>query len=227
MYRAVMLKHAHSLLLGALACALTLAACGGGSGEETSTAPFEPQVSLRAIGGTMRTDKPTLAITVRARPGDANIRSVNVNLPPVVLVDTTAIDICSQKELADEDCAGHSPIGTARAVSPAFEAPLSGPVYVVSGSGRIPGLAYLLNGPEEVVLRGRVISKGGRMAALVDDIPNVPLRTFELRVDGGKDGDLVLSRDICHGDPVADAVLVSQDGSRYAQRVPLEADCGG
>ncbi len=87
-------------LLGALFCAALLAGCGGDSATTASTKPFEPHATLTAIGGTVRTDKPRLVIRVEARPGDENIRSVAVNLPPVVLVDTTAIGkICSKDDM--------------------------------------------------------------------------------------------------------------------------------
>ena len=163
---------------------------------------------------------------VLARPGDANIRSVAVDLPPVVLVDTGAIDICAKSELESDECAGHAPLGKARVLSPAFEGPLAGPVYVVSGSGRLPGLVYLLSGPSSVTLRGKVVSKGGRIQAGVEDVPDTPLESFELTIDGGKAGYLVLSTNICQGEPIADGVFTSQDGQTHEEKIPLEAECG-
>jgi hypothetical protein len=214
-------------LLAALSCAALLAGCVGGSATTSSTKPFEPHATLRAIGGTVRTDKPRFVIRVDARPGDENIRSVAVNLPPVVLVDTTAIGtICSEAELESEDCAGSHRLGSARVLSPAYDSALSGPVYLVSGSGTLPGLVYLLSGPAEVILRGRVISKAGRIQAGVDDVPDTPLNTFELTIDGGKDGYLVLSRNVCAAETSADGTFTSQEGQTYRQRIPLEADCG-
>jgi hypothetical protein len=213
--------------LGALSCAALLAGCGGDSESTQSSAPFEPHATLEAIGGTVRTDKPRLVIRVEARPGDENIRSVAVNLPPVVLVDTTAVGrICSERELRSDDCAGSHRLGSARVLSPAYEGALSGPVYLVSGSGTLPGLAYLLSGPAEVLLRGRVISKGGRIQAGVDEVPDTPLKIFELTIDGGRSGYLVLSRNICGAKAVADGTFTSQEGQTYRQRIPLEADCG-
>jgi hypothetical protein len=214
-------------LLAPLAAAIALAGCGGDSGT-TASEPFEPHATLEAIGGTTRTEKPDIVLRVRPRPKDPNIRSVNVNLPPVVLVDTTAVGrICSERELKSTGCAGSHPLGSARAVSPAYGRPLSGPVYVVSGSGRLPGLVYVLSGPADVQLRGQVVSKGGRMQAGVDDVPDTPIEEFELRIDGGKSGYLVLSRNICAGEPVADVTFASQDGETHSEKVPLEADCGG
>jgi hypothetical protein len=214
-------------LLGPLSCAALLAGCGGDAGTTTSAEPFEPHATLEAIGGTVRTDKPRFVIRVEARPGDENIRSVAVNLPPVVLVDAAAIDkICSESELKTDECAGSHRLGGARVLSPAYDGALSGPVYLVSGSGSLPGLAYLLRGPADVLLRGRVVSKGGRIQAGVDDVPDTPLKTFELTLDGGKSGYLVLSRNICGAEAVADGTFTSQGGQTYRQKIPLEADCG-
>ena len=214
-------------LLVALATAIALAGCGGDSETTAATAPFEPHATLEAIGGTTRTDKPEIVLRVEPRAGDDNIRSVAVNLPPVVLVDTTAVGkICSERELESNGCAKSNRLGFARAVSPAYEGALSGPVYVVSGSGQLPGLVYVLSGPADVQLRGRVVSKGGRMQAGVDDVPDTPLKSFELRVEGGRSGYLVLSRNICGAEAVADGVFTSQDDQTHRQKIPLEADCG-
>jgi hypothetical protein len=213
-------------LLGALSCAALLAGCGGDSGTTAPTEPFEPHATLKAVGGTVRTDKPRLVIRVEARPGDGNIRSVAVNLPPVVLVDTTAIGrICSESELKTDECASSHRLGSARVLSPAYDGALRGPVYLVSGSGTLPGLAYLLSGPADVLLHGRVVSKGGRIQAGVDDVPDTPVKTFELTIDGGRSGYLVLSRNICGAEAVADGTFTSQAGQTYRQKIPLEADC--
>jgi len=202
--------------------------CGGGSETAASNGSFEPQASLEAVGGTARTEKPQFVLRVVTRRGDANIRSVAVNLPPVVLGDPTAIgDVCPRRDLESDRCAGHPRLGFARVVSPAYKGPLSGPVYPVSGSGGLPRLVYVLRGPAEIQLEGRVVSKGGRIQAGVEDIPDTPLREFEFRIDGGKRGYLVLSRDICAAEAVADATFTSQDGQDYQQKVPLKADCPG
>jgi hypothetical protein len=214
-------------LLPVLISGVLVVGCGEGSESTEPAEPFAPHATLEAIGGTVRTDKPQLVMRVEARPGDENIRSVAVNLPPVVLVDATAIGrICSQSELESDECAGRNRLGSARVVSPAYDGALSGPVYVVSGSGELPGLAYVLSGPADVLLRGRVVSKGGRIQAGVDDVPDAPLKTFELRIDGGKSGYLVLSRNICGAEAIADGTFTSQDGQIHRQKIPLEADCG-
>jgi hypothetical protein len=215
------------MALMALLPALLIMGCGGDSENEKPVQPFAPQATLTAVGGTERADKPKFVIRVTTRPGDPNIRSARVNLPPVVFVDAVAIEgFCSEKELAADDCHGHQRLGSARVLSPAYEGALSGPVYAVSGSGRLPGLAYVLGGSAEIVLRGKVTSTGGRIEAGVEDVPDVPLKSFEFTLEGGKGGYLLLSHDICNGQPTADATFISQDGRTHRAEVPLTAECG-
>jgi hypothetical protein len=212
--------------LALAASAWALAGCGGGSETSTPSTPFRPKASLRAVGGTNRSAKPDLVLHVVTRPGDANIRSLAVNLPPVVLVDTTAIGaICSEREWKSNRCAGRQRLGFANVVSPAYKGGLSGPVYAVGGSGPLPHLAYLLHGPPEIVLEGRVVSQGGRIQAGVEDLPDVPLEEFEFTLQGGKHGYLVLSTDICRGQPTAEAKFTSQEGHAIKETLPLRAEC--
>lgn len=215
------------VLLLALAASLLVAGCGDDSESDVSAEPFEPQASLTAIGGTARTDKPEVVMRVEARPEDANIRSAAVTLPAAFIVDQTALgDLCSERELKADDCSGRKRMGVARVVSPLYDEALTGPVYAVSGSGGLPRLAYVLGGPAEILLRGRIEVRGVRIEAGVDDVPDVPMKTFELRIDGGKPGYLILSRDVCRTEVTADASFASQDGEAFEQQIPLAADCG-
>lgn len=215
------------IALAALVTAILIAGCGGGSESSEPSKPFQPQASLTATGGTVRTDKPQFVMRVMARPGDANIRSAAVTLPPAVFVDQAAIvNLCSKRELKANNCAGRKRMGFARVLSPAYGGVLKGPVYAVSGFGGLPRLVYVLGGPTKVLLRGRIVTKGERIQAGVDDVPNTPLKTFELRIDGGKPGYLILSRNICRTKATADASFTSQHGETYRQRIPLKASCG-
>lgn len=212
-----------------VAAALSVLGCGGDSSSEEPAGAFAPRVSIEAVGGTERTDKPELAIRVAPRPGESGIRSAAITLPNAVLADQAALgNLCSESELEDERCAGRQRMGTARAVSPAYGAPLAGPVYAVSGSGGLPRPAYVLSGGgAELLLRGDINVVGQRIQATVEDVPDIPLRSFRLTLDGGKAGYLVLSRDICATPAFADVTLTSQDDGSVERRVPIAAECGG
>lgn len=215
-------------LLAALAAALLATGCGDdSSSEETaSSEPFAPRASLTAIGPTARTTKPEVVLRVEARPGDAPIRSANVTLPAAFLVDQGALAVfCSESELREKACAGRKRLGAARAVSPAYDAPLTGPVYAVTGSGGLPRLAFVLGGPADLLLRGRIAVRGTRLRAGVEDVPDTPLSTFVLRIDGGPSGYLIVSRDLCAGDPTANVSFTGQSDETFRQTIPLRADC--
>ena len=213
------------MALAAIAGAALIAGCGDSESEESSE-PFKPSASLTAVGGTVRADKPEFVIRVESRAGDANIRSATVTLPAVVFVDQAAIgNLCSRSDLEADDCAGHPRMGVARVVSPAYDGVLKGPVYAVSGYGGLPHLAYVLDGPAKIQLHGRILTKGARLQAGIEEVPNTPLDTFEFRIDGGKDGYLVLSRDICRTEYLADLDFEGQSGETYTGQTTLQADC--
>jgi hypothetical protein len=216
---------AKATLLAAALTAIFVAGCGGSS---EPSKPFAPQVSLHAVGGTAHADKPSIVLRVKTRPGDDNIHSVAVKLPPVLLVDPTALSgFCTEKMLSRNRCAGRKRLGAASAVSSAYGHPLSGPVYAVTGSGRLPRLAYVLHsGPASVVLRGEILSHGGRLGASVEELPDTPLHSFLFTILGGHSGYLILSRDICRSKAPADASFTGQEGETYTTKVPLEANCG-
>jgi len=167
-------------------------------------------------------------IRVAPRPGDANFRSAAITLPTAILADQAALgNLCTEGALEDDRCAGRQRMGTARAVSPAYDAPLSGPVYAVTGSGGLPRTAYVLSGGgAELLLRGDINVVGQRIQATVEDVPDIPLDAFRLTLAGGKPGYLVLSRDICRRPAVAAVTVASQNGETVERRVPIEAGCG-
>ena len=219
------------LIVAAFGPLVLLAGCGSGGGSDstaTATASFVPKATLRAVGGTTRPAKPEIVLRVEPRPGDANIRSAKVVLPPVALVDAEAIRrLCGRSELESDNCAGRQSLGTSTVVSPALGKPLTGPVYVVSGPGSTFHLAYVLGGPTNLVLEGTVASTSGRVGAGIENVPDTPLRSFELKIAGGESGYLVLDRDICHGRPMGTVTYKSQEGQTYEELIPLQANCGG
>lgn len=213
-------------LLVAWAAPFLLAGCGSSSETRETATPFSPRATLTAIGGTARTAKPEVLLRVEARPRDAAIRSASVTLPASFLVDQTALgNLCSERELEADDCAGRKRMGVARVLSPLYDEALAGPVYAVSGSGGLPRLAFVLGGPAEVLLRGRIAVQGSRLRASVEDVPETPMRSFELRIDGGPPGYLIVSRDLCRSEAMADVAFTGQGGEDSARQIPLGVDC--
>jgi hypothetical protein len=164
---------------------------------------------------------------LRTRPGDANIKSLSVTLSQAFEIDQRHLgNICSEKELAEKQCAGRTPIGRASTTTPLLDQPLSGPVYAVSGSGGLPRLAFILNGQVNLVPRADTTTVGGRLQTTVPVVPDAPIGHFALTVFGGKRGYLVNTRDICAHIPATQVVYAGQNGKTHSESVKLKAPCG-
>jgi hypothetical protein len=192
-----------------------------------STLPFEPKMSMRLTSGrktTKRATTPAVQFDLRTRPGDANVKSLSVTLSHAFEIDQRHLgNICSEKELAEKQCAGRTPIGKATTTTPLLDQPLSGPVYAVSGSGGLPRLAFILNGQVNLVPRAETKTVGGRLKTTVPVVPDAPIGHFRLNVFGGKNGYLINTRDICAHPPIADIAYTGQNEKKTTQRVKLKA----
>jgi hypothetical protein len=196
--------------------------------------PFRPKMTIRQVGGrknTQRARNPQLQFDLRTHPGDANIKSLSVTLPSAFAIDQRHLgNICTEKELAENDCAGRTPIGKASTTTPLLDQSLSGPVYAVSGSGGLPRLAFILNGQVNLVPRAETttITKGGagRLQTTVPVVPDAQIGHFSLTIFGGKSGYLVNTRDICAHRPLTQVVYKAQNGKMHTQKVRLAASCG-
>jgi hypothetical protein len=195
--------------------------------------PFKPKMTMRQVGrkGKGRSQNPQLQFDLRTRPGDANIESLAVTLPPAFAIDQRHLgNICSEKELAEKQCAGRTPIGKATTMTPLLDQPLSGPVFAVSGSGGLPKLAFILNGQVNLIPRAetKTIIKGGagQLQTTVPVVPDAPIGHFQLTVFGGKTGYLVNTRSLCAHRPVTNIEYAAQNGKTLSQKVPLKATCG-
>jgi hypothetical protein len=191
---------------------------------------FSPRMTIKATGGrkaTLRSKNPALQIDLKTRPADANIKSISVILPTAFEIDQRHLgNICSEKELAADECAGRTPIGKATTTTPLLDRPLSGPVYAVSGSGGLPRLAFILNGQVDLMPRADTKTVGGRLDTTVPVVPDAPVGQFHLTVYGGKHGYLVNSRNICTRPPVAEVEYTGQNGKLHRQRMQIKAPCG-
>jgi hypothetical protein len=195
---------------------------------------FKPKMTVRQVGrkGTHRATNPQMQFDLITRPGDANIESLSVTLSSAFAIDQRHLgNICSEKELAEKQCAGRTPIGKASTTTPLLDQPLSGPVYAVSGSGGLPRLAFILNGQVNLVPRAEtktIVTKSGagKLRTTVPTVPDAPIGHFHLDVFGGKTGYLVNTRDICVKQPVTQIAYTGQNGKTYSQNVKLKAACG-
>jgi hypothetical protein len=185
-------------------------------------------VRQRGRKGTKRSRNPQLQFDLRTRPGDANIKSLSVTLSHAFEIDQRHLgNICSEKELAEKQCAGRTPIGQATTTTPLLDQPLAGPAYAVSGSGGLPRLAFILNGQVNLVPRAdTTTTPGGQLKTTVPVVPDAPVGHFRLIVFGGKTGYLINTRDICAHTPITKIAYTGQNGKTHSESVKVKAACG-
>jgi hypothetical protein len=193
---------------------------------------FKPKLSLRLFGGTHRSAHPRLQAILTARGGvDANIAGASVALPHSEFLDQGHIrTVCTRAQFASSSCPAGAIYGHAEAVTPLLDSPVSGPVYLRSSSNPLPDLVAALRGPDnqpiEVVLDGRIDSVHGGIRSTFEAVPDQPVSSFTLNMQGGKKGLLVNSRDICKSTSRAVAKFTAQNGRIAELRPKLQNSCG-
>ncbi|HEV7773683.1 MAG TPA: hypothetical protein VGO48_10400 [Conexibacter sp.] len=152
---------------------------------------FKPRMVMR-VGGRGHTRRGqtssfTTTLTMPSR-NQANLRFVRVSLPTTINARLNTInDACTRAEFESEvsKCA-HAKAGSATAVTPLLRGPLKGTVYFVKNGHPIPDLFVALRGQVDFDLIGRVTIPGGKhLATTFDAAPDVPIRSFTLRLLGG------------------------------------------
>jgi len=189
---------------------------------------FGPRLGLRLFGKTDRGNYPRLRASLRAAPGEANIKKVVVTLPHSEFLEQAHIrTICTRVQYAAQACPAESIYGHAKAVSPLIDQPLEGPVYLRSSDHPLPDIVADLHGQFDVDLVGRIDSADGGIRTTFAGVPDAPVTTFVLEMKGGKKGLLVNSRNLCARPNRAKVALAGHNGMRVERRTKLKNDCGG
>jgi hypothetical protein len=239
-------------MLNPTSCApFALASTLNGSGQRfsdpaddsaaTATAPFQafncgaigfaPKLSMRLRGQTKRGDNPSLRVELRPRPGDANIASASVALPPSIFLAQDHIDTtCTRPQYAREACPPGSVYGHARAFTPLLEKPLEGDVYLRASENLLPDMVIALRGGGEAAvaidLVGRIDSYKGGLRGTFGSIPDAPVSRFVLKLRGGKHGLLVNAANLCASPRAAIARFVGQNNHGVLWKPAIKSKCG-
>ena len=196
-----------------------------------ATLPFKPSMAVKQIGkrkDTKRGKNPRLRFALRTRPGDANIKSIAVTLPKAFAIDQRHLgNICAKAQLEAESCAGRQPIGSVETRTPLLDQPLKGSAYAVSGFGKLPRLAFILDGQVRLIPQAESASvKNGHLRTVVPVVPDAPIGYFRLDLFGGKQGYLVNTRDLCSSPADISVLYTAQNGKRLSQSVATKTACG-
>jgi hypothetical protein len=199
--------------------------------------PFKPtfSISVGSKGTTGERAHPPLDVHVAQGAGESGISANAVTLPFELGPNLAAFDVlCTSAQLAAGACPAGSQVGTTTATSAFVATPLSGPVYLVQQPGVIlPALVADLRGRVHVQLTiASAILNGRLIRSTVTGVPDLPVSTFDLKLDGGAGSPLENKFDLCRrGSRLrsmkADVTFTGQNGATVASKPDLHvAGCG-
>jgi hypothetical protein len=153
---------------------------------------FRPRMVLR-VGGRGHTRRgqttPLTSVVTMPSRNQANLRFVRVSLPTTINARLNTIeDACTRAEFeSDIRKCSHAIAGSASASTPLLRAPLRGNVYFVKNGNPLPDLFVALRGQVSFDLIGRITIPGSKhLATTFATAPDVPIRSFTLRLLGGR-----------------------------------------
>jgi len=191
--------------------------------------PFAPSLSLRLKGGTARGDHPALTATYTAKAGHANVRDLSLLFPRSAFVENANFrTICTRKAFAAESCPKGSIYGHVTATTPLLEEKLSGPVYLRSSEHQLPDAVLVLHGIIDVEVPIRIDSFKQRLRATVKNAPDAAVSRVVVKMQGGRKGLFVNSRNLCASTNRATLDLTAQSTKKKELNPVLKpAGCKG
>jgi hypothetical protein len=193
---------------------------------------FKPKLGIRLFGSTTRGGHPALKGTVTMPAGGANIAEASVALPHSEFLDQSHIGtVCTRVQFAEGDgngsaCPAASIYGSATATSPLVDYTLQGNVYLRSSTNKLPDLVVALHGPPSQPIAvdavARIDSINGGIRSTFEGVPDLPVSSFVLNMQGGKKGLLQNSTNICKATNKATALIAAQNGKGVELRPELK-----
>jgi hypothetical protein len=186
-----------------------------------SSLGFSPSASgsLGSPSTTRVGSLPPVTTTLKFDPEQAALKTAEVTLPPSIGPNLKVLPLACQRAQADANtCPASSRVGTAIIDSPLQAKPVEGPVYLAFNTdASLPGLIVKLPPPVDLRVDGVITATPTGLRNTFDGNPDLPLRSFTLRFDGGANGPVQLSKDLC-ATGVSTAIAVKLTAHNGKQR---------
>jgi hypothetical protein len=189
---------------------------------------FGPKFSVSTSGRTSRVDGASLDARLALPSGpQSNIAKVKVDLPkqlPSRLLTLQKACPAATFQANPAACPKGSLIGAVKASTPILPVALVGPVYFVSRGGEaFPDLVAVLQGyGVRVDLIGSTfISNAGITSSTFENVPDVPVSSFELYLPQGPDSALGANGNLCTSKLAMPTLFTAQDGAQLKQDTPI------
>jgi hypothetical protein len=194
--------------------------------------PFNPSFAASTQGKTSKANGASLTVKVAQKPGEANIHKVNLQLPLALPSRLTTLQkACTEAQFNANPagCPEASNIGTATAVTPVLNVPLTGPAFLVShGGAAFPDVEFVLQGQGvQIVLDGKTDIKKGITFSRFETVPDAPISSFETRLPEGPHSVLAAYGNLCSQKLVMPTTIVGQNGAQVTQSTNIAVTgCG-
>ncbi len=187
---------------------------------------FAPRLvaTMGERGSTVTGSHVPFEATITQAVGESAQSSASVTLPASLsaAVATGGTALCQPAELAVAACPAAARVGTATIASPLLPTPVQGPVFQVFKAGQLPGVGVEFGGVLPFVLGGGTGLTNRRLQNVFTGLPDVPLTSFALAIDGGPHGLLAANRDLCTGTPpTVDGAFGAQSGASATRTSPV------
>jgi len=202
----------------------------GVSFTDCKNLPFRPKIALKFGNKTqMKKDRhPQVVAKVTQFESEAGIKSTSVTLPKqVALQASNAQALCEKADAAKDQCPKTSIVGSATAKTTILNRDLTGPVYFVKGTrttaagkevATLPTLYVPLSGEARVNLRAVTSVSKDRLVTTFPAIPDQPITSFELKIDGGKNGIIAATTNLCTAKAKAISRFTGHNGKKAPTR---------
>jgi hypothetical protein len=190
--------------------------------------PFKPSFTAATQAKTSKANGASLDVKVSYPPsGDANIKSVKVDLPKQLPSRLTTLQKACPAAVFEANpakCPPESIVGIAKAQTPVLPVTLTGPAYLVShAAAAFPDLVVILQGEGvRVDLTGNTLIKKGVTSSTFASIPDVPVSSFELYLPEGKYSALAAYANLCTEKLQMPTAIMGQNGAEIHESTRVE-----
>jgi len=193
---------------------------------------FKPSFKAATSAKTSKANGASLETTINYVAGDANLKSVKVQLPKALPSRLTTLQkACTEAQFAADPfkCPSGSFVGGARANTPVLPSKLTGPAILVShGGAAFPDLDLVLeaDGVRTIVVGNTDIKKGITTTNFAAT-PDVPVSSVTVNLPVGPHSALAANTNLCKNPLTMPTTLTGQNGTVVKQNTKIKVNgCG-
>jgi hypothetical protein len=196
--------------------------------QNCSALAFKPKFGAASEGKTSKARGASLETTLKMPSGDANVKSVMVQLPKQLPSRLTTLQKACPEATFNANpytCPSGAFVGGVRANTPTIGVKLKGPAVLVSHGGRaFPDLDLLLEGEGvRVILVGNTDIKNEITTTTFASTPDVPVSSITVNLPIGSHSALTANgANLCRRKLVMPTTITAQNGSVVKQNTTIK-----